>query len=433
MFRNLWSMARFYANSSRSSILSRFFNLGRFSLSIKTILYIKYTNLSNINHQIKQNQIQIIQKMNKITKYKNKITKYKYIITKYKNIIKYINVNYILFILIGFLIDSNLSNYFLTKFYKILYIHKIIYIISNLNFASLVNNISNIKNIFIFIVINLTFYFLVFLFIIIKIKSESLFNSKFIRIFITQNNLIKIIYNIFIFIFNLVSLYYQLPLVKGFYFNFEANIIIAKQIFINFINFDFTNFKLGFKNFNFIFLNRVDTLQKLMNSDLDSNSKVKVSEVNVSNSIESVSKVNSSNPMVIKDLENTLLVTEEFKFNNFKDLSIEDKRSYIINHYENKGMKPTFYTINWLSDKVLSNTDGNKNNVDIFINNYLNQILNLERNTQLKSFSFHREKPFLRHLVYKTPLEYPHVIPANNNISEFEESELKDALIKNDD
>src|SRR6266550_864152 len=427
MFRNLWSMARFYANSSRSSILSRFFNLGRFSLSIKTILYIKYTNLSNINHQIKQNQIQIIQKM-------NKITKYKYIITKYKNIIKYINVNYILFILIGFLIDSNLSNYFLTKFYKILYIHKIIYIISNLNFASLVNNISNlenilnhninilltsydiyfnipnIKNIFIFIVINLTFYFLVFLFIIIKIKSESLFNCKFIRIFITQNNLIKIIYNIFIFIFNLVSLYYQLPLVKGFYFNFEANIIIAKQIFINFINFDFTNFKLGFKNFNFIFLNRVDTLQKLMNSDLDSNSKVKVSEVNVSNSIESVSKVNSSNPMVIKDLENTLLVTEEFKFNNFKDLSIEDKRSYIINHYENKGMKPTFYTINWLSDKVLSNTDGNKNNVDIFINNYLNQILNLERNTQLKSFSFHREKPFLRHLVYKTPLEYPHVI-----------------------
>src|SRR6266550_81852 len=370
MFRNLWSMARFYANSSRSSILSRFFNLGRFSLSIKTILYIKYTNLSNINHQIKQNQIQIIQKMNKITKYKNKITKYKYIITKYKNIIKYINVNYILFIL-------------------------------NLNFASLVNNISNlenilnhninilltsydiyfnipnIKNIFIFIVINLTFYFLVFLFIIIKIKSESLFNSKFIRIFITQNNLIKIIYNIFIFIFNLVSLYYQLPLVKGFYFNFEANIIIAKQIFINFINFDFTNFKLGFKNFNFIFLNRVDTLQKLMNSDLDSNSKVKVSEVNVSNSIESVSKVNSSNPMVIKDLENTLLVTEEFKFNNFKDLSIEDKRSYIINHYENKGMKPTFYTINWLSDKVLSNTDGNKNNVDIFINNYLNQIFNL--------------------------------------------------------
>src|SRR6266550_643264 len=238
MFRNLWSMARFYANSSRSSILSRFFNLGRFSLSIKTILYIKYTNLSNINHQIKQNQIQIIQKM-------NKITKYKYIITKYKNIIKYINVNYILFILIGFLIDSNLSNYFLTKFYKILYIHKIIYIISNLNFASLVNNISNLENIL----------------------------NHNINILLTSYDIYFNIPNIKI-IFNLVSLYYQLPLVKGFYFNFEANIIIAKQIFINFINFDFTNFKLGFKNFNFIFLNRVDTLQKLMNSDLDSNSNV---------------------------------------------------------------------------------------------------------------------------------------------------------------
>ncbi len=96
-------------------------------------------------------------------------------------------------------------------------------------------------------------------------------------------------------------------------------------------------------------------------------------------------------------------------------------------------MTPTFYTISWLSDKIQINTDGNKLNVDLFIDNYLNQILNLERDTQLKSFAFHRDKPFLRHLIYKTPLEYPYVIPANNNMSEFEMFDLKDALIKNEE
>jgi hypothetical protein len=390
--------------------------------------------------------------MTQIIKYKETIITN--IITKYKQIIISLNINYILFILIDFLIDSQLSNYYFTKFSQILYIQKLFNIITLINYASLVNyisnlenilnqninilltsydiyfNIPNLTNILIFLVINLTFYinFLVFLYIFIKINNNSLFNSKFIRIFITQINLIKIIYIIFIFIFNLFSLYFQLPLVKDYYLNLEANIIIAKHIFIN-----VTNLNLDLKNINLIFLNRVDTFHKLMDSELDSNSKVNVSDINVYNSIESVSKVNISNSVVISDYDNIVLVTEEIKFNNFKDLSIEDKRSYIISQYENKGMKPTFYTINWLSDKVLSNTDGNQNNVDIFINNYLNQILNLERDTQLKSFSFHREKPFLRHLVYKTPLEYPHVIPTNKNISEFEESELKDALIKNDD
>ena len=393
------------------------------------------------------------------------ITKYKYIITKYKYIIIIININYIFLILIDFLIDSQLSNYFLIKFSQILYIPKIINIISkiNINLASLVNFISNLENIFntninilltsydiyynihnlknmiLFIVINLTIYFLVILYIIIKINSDSLFNSKLIRL--TQINFIKIIYIIFILILNIFSLYGLLSLASGYYLNLEANIFITKQIFMNCINFDLTNLNLGFikKYINFIFFNRVDTFHKFMDSDLDYNSKGKVSEVNVSisnsnsNSIESVSNDKINNSVVVTASENTLLVTEEIKFKNFNDLSIENKRSYIINHYENKGLTPTFYTINWLSDKVLSNTDGNKNNVDIFINNYLNQILNLERNTQLKSFAFHRDKPFLRHLIYKTPLEYPYVIPANKNISEFEESELKDALIKNDD
>jgi hypothetical protein len=367
-------------------------------------------------------------------------TKYQNLKTKYNYLIILININYIFLILLDFIRDSNLSYYYLTKFSKILYIHIIMNIlsISKIKFALLVNylsklenllmqnlnifltsydnnyNITNIKNIIIFIVINLTFYFVIFVYIFIKIKSDSLFNRKLIIIFLTQMNIIKIIYNIFIFIFKIFILYCE---AIGYNINLEANIIIAKKIFINFINYYFTNFNLGFKNINLIFLNRVDTFQKLINCDLDSNSKVEVS-------IDSVPKFNSSNSVSNTESEKNFdsIVTEEIKFLNFKDLSIEDKKSYVLNHYENKGLTPTFYTINWLTDKVQSNTDGNKYNVDIFINNYLNQILKLERDTQLKSFAFHRDKPFLRHLVYKTPLEYPYVIPAKKNISEFEES-----------
>ena len=250
--------------------------MGRFSISIITtklslnslnnVTFLQHLNKNYKVMNITNKLNNITKKLNNITKklmniiikYKYIITKYKYIITKYKYIIIIININYIFLILIDFLIDSKLSYYYLMKFSKILFIPKLINIISNIkiNLASLVNYISNLENIFntninilltsydiyycipnikniiIFIVINLTFYFLVILYIIIQINSDSIFNSKLIRL--TQINFIKIIYNIFIFILKIFSLYGILTLGNGYYFNIEANIFIAKQFLMNF-------------------------------------------------------------------------------------------------------------------------------------------------------------------------------------------------------
>ena len=83
--------------------------------------------------------------MTQIINYKQQIITQ--IITKSQNIIIYLNINYILFILIDSLIDSQLSNYYFTKFSQILYIQKLINIITIINYDSLVNYISNLENI----------------------------------------------------------------------------------------------------------------------------------------------------------------------------------------------------------------------------------------------------------------------------------------------
>jgi hypothetical protein len=299
----------------------------------------------------------------------------------------------------------------------------------NIQLVSTNYSIPNIKNIIIFILINLIFLIIVIVYIIFIIKIKPFFNIKLIQIFIKQ--LVPKIFNSLhnIFIFNFLNLYFS-----DYYFSFN---------FLNFIIFIFNNnFSLPIMDLSVIkiivksltnkeyLFSSFSIFPKLFNSDLVIS--LEDCSAGVVDSEKEIESQRSNSPTAS---ENLLFSTEvaSLNFNNFTDLNNEDKRSYLINKYENKGMTPTFYTISWLSDKIHLNTDGNKQNVDIFIENYLNEILNLERDTQLKSKAFHRDKPFLRHLIYKTPLEYPYVIPAKNDMSEFELSEMKDALIKEEE
>jgi hypothetical protein len=369
------------------------------------------------------------------------------IISKYKYILFILNMNYIIIIIIYWFKENNLI-----KLNNLIFIQIKNIIISKLNL--IINHIYNLENIFnikinilnysisncfaknilLFIVINLTLFLLVILYLIYIINIEPSLNKKIIIKIIKQIQILNSIYNIFI--IKLLNIYFSDYYIISNFFNF------LNFIFINTINFssgllpikDLGVIKIIFQNFNYQEdkFSSISTFPKLMSSDLVFKKEVVSLEGNVDSDIELHSNLsNSPTASSIAPQEN--LATEDINFNNFTDLRNEEKRNYLINKYENKGMTPTFYIISWLSDKIQNNTDGNKQNVDIFIDNYLNEILNLERDTQLKSFAFHREKPFLRHLIYKTPLEYPYVIPANNNMSEFEISELKDALIKSEE
>ena len=379
-----------------------------------------------------------------------------HLIIKYKYIILIMNMNYIIIIIIDCLKENNLSKLTNLIFIQIINIinskfNKIIIFINNLenNFHLNILNYSinnsfggPTKNILLFILINLTLLILINLYLIYIIKIEPSLNKKLIIKIIKQIQILNIMYNIFI--INLWNIYFSD------YYIISSISKFIKFIFINTINFSSGLFqikelgviKLIFQSLNYLRLcedkfTSISTFHKLMSSDLVFQRQRRQIEVTSLNSLEGNvdSEIelhsNLANSPNASSEEN--LATEDINFNNFTDLKIEDKRTYLINKYENKGMTPTFYVISWLSDKIQLNTDGTKQNVDVFIDNYLNQILNLERDTQLKSFAFHREKPFLRHLIYKTPLEYPYVIPANNNMSEFEISELKDALIKSEE
>lgn len=405
------------------------------------IIYIIY--LTSYSHLIKETIYN--KKITKFNSLSNCFIKFHQIfnlISKYKYILLFMNMNYIL--LIDWFKENNLSkfsnliiiqinNIIISKFNLIInYIYNlenIFHIRINLNILNY--SISNClaKTIILFIVINLTLLLLVILYLIYIIKIEPSLNKNIIIKIIKQIQILNSIYNIFI--INLLNIYFSDYYIISNFFNF------INFIYINTINFssgllpikDLGLIKIIIQSFNYREdkFSSISTLPKLMSSDLVFKREVVSLEGNVDSDIELQSNLLNS------PTSEENLATEDINFNNFTDLRNEDKRSYLINKYENKGMTPTFYIISWLSDKIQSNTDGNKQNVDIFIENYLNEILNLERETQLKSFAFHREKPFLRHLIYKTPLEYPYVIPANNNMSEFEMSELKDAMIKSEE
>jgi hypothetical protein len=373
------------------------------------------------------------------------------IISKYKYILLIMNMNYIIIIIIYWfaslennliklnnLIFIQIKNIIISKLNLIIYYIYNLENIFNLKFNILNYSISNCfaKNILLFIVINFTLFLLVILYLIYIINIEPSLNKKIIIKIIKQIQILNSIYNIFI--IKLLNMYFSDYYIISNFFNF------LNFIYINTINFsngllpikDLDVIKIIIQNFYYQEdkFSSISTFPKLMSSELVFKKEVVSLEGNVESDIELQSNLsNSPTASNIDPRSAENLVTEDINFNNFTDLRNEEKRNYLINKYENKGMTPTFYIISWLSDKIQNNTDGNKQNVDIFIENYLNEILNLERNTQLKSFAFHREKPFLRHLIYKTPLEYPYVIPANNNMSEFEISELKDALIKSEE
>nr|YP_009710716.1 hypothetical protein [Amanita phalloides]QFZ98665.1 hypothetical protein [Amanita phalloides]WLF85170.1 hypothetical protein [Amanita phalloides] len=342
-----------------------------------------------------------------------------YIVSKYKYFILFINFIYIFLIILDWFNDSTLSSDLLSKFAHIVsfqlinnLITKLIVIVTyiyNLEYTLDINisyiNLTYINSLILFIVIHFIFLLIVIAYLFWLLKIKPLLDILFIQLLLKQFNLLKNLVNLLILILNLLNL----------------------ELFEYFLSFNLN--KIIFKNM---------IILSLANKDLVLTDHSQISEEDKIISCPALDKnLNSSLPESPTASEDEFLtppyVEGDTVFTNFNELSKEDKITYLINKSDNKGMMATLYGISWLLEKILLDTDGTKHNVDLFIDNYLNQMLNLERDTQLKSKAFHRDKPFLRHLVHKTPLEYPYVIPINNNISEYDQFDLKEAIIKNEE
>jgi len=118
--------------------------------------------------------------------------------------------------------------------------------------------------------------------------------------------------------------------------------------------------------------------------------------------------------MSIKTKINLILVNSNshiFNFNNFNaDLTLEEKFFYIERKMYLKGVESSLPMIDWFID-LMAKSDGSKTSIDKLVELNLNAILKMERNSQLNSCGFFRNKPFLITHADKTPLVYPHVIP----------------------
>jgi hypothetical protein len=76
---------------------------------------------------------------------------------------------------------------------------------------------------------------------------------------------------------------------------------------------------------------------------------------------------------------------------------------------ELKGLNTNSFLINYFIKAILTNTSGSKIDVDNFLNQNLNTIINDQRNIQLNKHSFVRIRPLLLNNTNQSP--FPSIIP----------------------
>lgn len=331
------------------------------------------------------------------------------------------NVIYIISLVLDSYLDITLSSFLINKFSNIVFlslINKFIYkffiivtYLYKLEYNLYINitcyNITYVNYLIPFFIIHLTFLLIVITYLFYLIKIKVLFEYLFINIIFKQINFIKFFKNFFLIILNLLNL----DIIEYYY---NLNQIILKNTGI----FSLTDNDLVLSDQSQTSAPSEELLVESLSKPMVTNIEDEESDLSLENPL-SNSKMESE--------DNLLPIYNK----NYFELNREDRITYIINKFEDKGMTAAYFTTTWLMEKITLNTDGNLNNVDLLIDSYLDEMLNLERNTKLKSFAFHRDKPFLRHLVHKTPLEYPYIIPAKNTLSEAELYDFKEALNKN--
>jgi hypothetical protein len=72
----------------------------------------------------------------------------------------------------------------------------------------------------------------------------------------------------------------------------------------------------------------------------------------------------------------------------------------------------------------LVKTDGNKTNIENLIEINLNQILKIERETQLNNLAFFRNSPFLINKIDNSPIAFPKIIPVFKGLSIYGEEDI---------
>jgi hypothetical protein len=145
---------------------------------------------------------------------------------------------------------------------------------------------------------------------------------------------------------------------------------------------------------------------------------------------ENISNSSSDNESEIIELE-----TEEHKesmkpinFDNFNNLTQKEKNNYIYQKMYNKAIEPNQGLIDWLINSTINNTNGNKSDIDAYIDSNLNIIQKGERESQLMSHAFERTRPYPIKKIDPSPYAFPAYMPMKKGMDDWEYQEFIDAM-----
>lgn len=119
------------------------------------------------------------------------------------------------------------------------------------------------------------------------------------------------------------------------------------------------------------------------------------------------------------DEESIYLNSKPQEFANFNNLNTQERLAYITNLMKIKGLTGHPFLIDHFNDSLLKNTSGSKEEVDNFLNENLNTILNDKRKSQLNKHGIIRVRPLL--LNNSNNSAFPNVLPyKSDNSFDFE-------------
>jgi len=361
--------------------------------------------------------------------FRNKLWVYFSLILGFFNIIYFYNINSQL-ILIGNLIIILLG---LIIIYYFQYFN-------NLKLFNLYIKFNILKKINLINLVTLSIFFIVFYqYCLIRKLFNLIFKFIFIiekislSIYIISDNLNYIFYiKILIILLFLILLF----LMKKNLINIFNSILYYKIKLINWINNKIFNSKNKNKIFNIIkFFNKI-TIFKLsfiksllyfLNEDED----LIIKEVLDNSSLHSKSSKSETDSDIIEnETEEHKELMKPIEFKNFKDITQKEQSNYIYQKMYNKAIEPNQFLIDWLVNSTLNNTNGNKSDIDDYINSNLNIIQKKERESQLMSHAFERTRPYPIKRIDPSPYAFPVYMPMKRPMDEWESQELIDAINK---
>lgn len=158
---------------------------------------------------------------------------------------------------------------------------------------------------------------------------------------------------------------------------------------------------------------------------INANSDKYMSSENLLNKIDTSESDISEND-ISNNLENEVIINNigNIKFSDFnQELNLEEKYHYLKYKFYNKGIDHNISYLDWFIN-LLDKTEGSKTNIDNIIEFNLNQILKMERDTQLNNLAFFRTKPFLINKFDHSPIAFPNIIPVFKGLSIYDEEDI---------